>query len=499
MKAVGLLYQCVKKLSVMLLQTTATTRWLLFFSLIFSVKVQAESQPLPENLRKLLPPGATIAIEVYDLDNNRLLISENANRLMKPASLQKLLTGFAALNSLDDDFSFKTLVRTKPTAVGKDAIQDDLIVEFSGDPTLTSKDIHKLFKDMAANGVRKVTGNIWLDAHAFGGQAYGRGWSWDAVAICYSAPVDAAIIDRNCFNARLSNGKTPDAPARLITDNHVATFDIEVVTRPDCNLRYELEVAPEGRNNYRLVGCLPPNTRNMPLRFALTKPVENARWHVRQALLKNGIQHQGTLRLGMPPKELSASSVIALNKSEPLDKLIARALKRSDNLAADSLLKTLGSRMTHRPGTFQNGTLAMRKIIEQQGIDLANSYLADGSGLSHHNLITARTLKDILLKAHTFPKARRFRDALAVAAEDGTLRYHPGMQGNALKGKFQGKTGGMTGVRNLAGYLETASGKQLAMVLMINGISDLPGKRGTSRDQLRRFESALLTQLASLY
>ena len=497
MKAVGLMYQCVKDILFACRQRLRLK--VLFSGLILACGVQADFQPLPENLRKLLPSGATVAIEVHDLDNNRLLISENANQLMKPASLQKLLTGFAALNSLDDDFSFKTLLRTNPTAVGKSAIQDDLILEFSGDPTLTSKDIHQLFKNMATDGLKKVTGNIWLDAHAFGGQAYGRGWSWDAVAICYSAPVDAAIVDRNCFNARLSNGKTPDAPARLITDNDVATFDIQVVTRSDCNLRYELEVAPEGRNNYRLVGCLPPNTRNMPLRFALTTPVENARWHVRQALLKNGIKHQGELRLGIPPKDLAASSVVALNKSEPLDKLLARALKRSDNLAADALLKTLGSQLTKRPGTFQNGTLAMRKILEQQGIDLANSYLADGSGLSHHNLITAKTLKEILLKAHTSPKAKTFRNALAIAAEDGTLRYHPGMQGNALKGKFQGKTGGMTGVRNLAGYLQTASGRQLVMVLMINGVSDLPGKTGTSRNQLRRFEASLLTQLASLY
>ncbi|MGY0215840.1 D-alanyl-D-alanine carboxypeptidase/D-alanyl-D-alanine endopeptidase [Endozoicomonadaceae bacterium StTr2] len=492
MKTVHFLYQTCQ-------QVRQGCRCLLLFLMTFCASVQAELKPLPESLRKLLPPGATVAIEVHDLDNNRLLISENADRLMKPASLQKLLTGFAALNSLEDNFSFKTLLRAEPGAVGKSGIRDDLILEFSGDPTLTSRDIHQMFKTMAGNGLKHIDGNIWLDAHAFGGQAYGRGWSWDAVAICYSAPVDAAIIDRNCFNARLSNGKTADAPARLVTDNNVATFDIQVITRPDCNLRYELEVAPIGHNAYQLVGCLPPRTRNMPLRFALTKPVENARWHVLQALRKNGIRHTGELRLGTPPKSRTAVSVVAQNQSEPLEKLLARALKKSDNLAADALLKTLGKQMTHRPGTFQNGTVAMRKILEQQGIDLGNSYLADGSGLSHHNLITARTLRQLLLKAHTFPKARQFREALAVAAEDGTLRYHPGMRGNALKGKFKGKTGGMTGVRNLAGYLETGSGRHLAMVLMINGISDLPGKRGKSRAKLRKFEASLLTQLASLY
>ena len=129
------------------------------------------------------------------------------------------------------------------------------------------------------------------------------------------------------------------------------------------------------------------------------------------------------------------------------------------------------------PGNYRNGAAAVREILrERADIDLGNSYLADGSGLSPHNQVTVSQLVDTL--AHLASMADpSLRNALAVSGISGTLQHRYGFNSQPLRGNIRAKTGHLAGHYNLAGFLTDAQGQTLSFTVFISGFSLAPPHR----------------------
>lgn len=207
-----------------------------------------------------------------------------------------------------------------------------------------------------------------------------------------------------------------------------------------------------------------------------------------------GITYSGTLLRQTLANE--PGTVLATSQSAPLHDLLRIMLKKSDNMIADTVFRTIGHARFGVPGTWRAGSDAVRQILRQQaGVDLGNTIIADGSGLSRHNLIAPATMMQVLQYIAQHDTELNFISMLPLAGHDGSLQYRAGLHQAGVDGKVSAKTGSLQGVYNLAGFITTASGQKMAFVQYLSGYAVEPADQRNRRIPLVRFESRLYKDL----
>ena len=167
-------------------------------------------------------------------------------------------------------------------------------------------------------------------------------------------------------------------------------------------------------------------------------PAHAAALLFRKALAEAGVRVVGPAVAGAAPVEAEAFPIASL-LSPPLGSILRFMDYESDNFTAEILLKQLGTLESGR-GTTAAGALAVRGILGDYGVPLDGVRIADGSGLSRLNRLTASTLVHMLRSAWTSPDFRdSFFSSLPVAARSGTLERR--MIRTAAAGRVRAKTG----------------------------------------------------------
>lgn len=208
----------------------------------------------------------------------------------------------------------------------------------------------------------------------------------------------------------------------------------------------------------------------------------------RDILKGMGITLEGQLRSGRVSPE---APVLARHASAPLGELLCQMNKASLNPIAEALFRAIGTRQSLLPGTAKAGAAGVREQLEAIGIASGDLRIADGSGLSRYNLITPRAVAQLLVAMNHAPEeAALFRQSLPIAGLDGTLAKRFGA--SRVKGRFYAKTGTMSSVSSLAGYLEGHQQKRYAIVILANGFtSPMSTVRGLADDLVERFSEVL--------
>lgn len=214
-------------------------------------------------------------------------------------------------------------------------------------------------------------------------------------------------------------------------------------------------------------------------------PVLNALEGLRTALAEAGIALGGQVRQGTLP---ATSRLLADHASAPLIDLVARMNKASLNLSAEALFRFLGTRQAVRPGSADAGSAAVAEALARLGVASGDLRITDGSGLSRYDLLTPRAIARILMAMNRRPEAAAFRTGLPIAGVDGTLQRR--FVTSPLHGRLFAKTGTMSGVSALAGYLEGAQGRRWVVVVVVNGFT------GSVRPA-EALEAALVERFAS--
>lgn len=421
------------------------------------------------------PAGSQVALVVEPLSASApLQIHYRDDRFLPPASTLKLFTATAAELDLGTDYRFETRLWQR----GRQQAghwQGDWLLEFRGAPDLNRKQLAELLGVLRKHKVREISGDLVLDISHFSGYDRAIGWPWNNLGVCYSAPAAALTLERNCVAASLTN-QGSGLPARFFVPAHqpvevtseVLALDQDSIEAELCDL--EARVGPG--NRYHLSGCINDRREVLPLNFAINDPVAHGKALVRQELNRLGIVLRGDIRTGN--RDGQDWQLVSRVQSAPLSALLTEMLQDSDNLIADLTLKNLGAEDTP-PGSFSRGVRALKAGIQAHtGIDLSLAKLTDGSGLSRDNLLQARQLAELLQWLARHPQMTTYQ-ALPVSGENGTLKYRRSTRKEPLKGAIQAKSGTVNGSRNLAGYIDTASGERYVFVLMLSGIS-LPAK-----------------------
>jgi serine-type D-Ala-D-Ala carboxypeptidase/endopeptidase (penicillin-binding protein 4) len=446
-----------------------------------------------ENYIQYLPDGANLALVVQKIGATTPAIDYHARQMALPASTQKVLTALAALLQLGPDFRFTTTLESHgPITNG--VLRGHLIARFSGDPTLTRQQLRNMVVTLRKAGVQQIAGDLIIDTSVFASHDKAPGWPWNDMTQCFSAPPAAAIVDRNCFSVSLYSAPNPGDIAfiRVASYYPVQMFsEVRTLAKGSPDAQYcELDVVPGELNRFTLTGCLIQRSEPLPLAFAIQNGASYTGAILKDELKKADIQIDGNLRRQATPGP--AGSVLAQVQSAPLHDLLKIMLKKSDNMIADTVFRTIGHQRFGVPGTWRAGANAVRQVLRQKaGVDLGNSIVVDGSGLSRHNLISPATMMQILQYIALHDQELNLISMLPLSGYDGTLRYRGGLHEAGVDGKVSAKTGALQGVYNLAGFITTASGQRMAFVQFLSGYTVPPEDQKNRRAPLVRFESRL--------
>nr|WP_073580331.1 serine-type D-Ala-D-Ala carboxypeptidase [Vibrio quintilis] len=416
------------------------------------------------NVTSILPPTSRASLIVEPLDTASRAVDVRSDTFYPPASTMKLLTALAAKLELGDQFRFRTNLLQS---------QDDLILQFSGDPQLMTADLKHLLHQLKKKGIHTIQGNLWLDNSLFAGYERAIGWPWDILGVCYSAPSSVITLDKNCVPGSiytLPNGKT-----RVYIPEqypiHISTQARTVSQQEKRQQLCDLELHADQENHYLLSGCIKERAKPLPLKFALQNTDLYTKRTVYKILSQLNIRLLGEVRLGKPPFPHTSIQKIAHHDSKPLSELIKVMLRKSDNLIANNLTKMLGHQFFLQPGSFANGTEAIKQILLSKAqLDLQNAQLVDGSGLSRNNRLTANQMASVLRYIWQHDKELHLISSLPVAGKNGTLKYRRSMQMSSIKGHLAAKSGSIYGSYNMAGYGLNAQGSPT--VLFVQFISD---------------------------
>jgi D-alanyl-D-alanine carboxypeptidase/D-alanyl-D-alanine-endopeptidase (penicillin-binding protein 4) len=383
---------------------------------------------------------ARVGILVKDLKTGREIYSRNAKQLMVPASVTKAFTAYSALEYLGADFNYSTKILEN---------KGDIYFKFSGDPSLTSEDLKQLVSKL---NKRKISGNIIIDDFIFDQKSLGNGWAWDDNKFCFSASVSAIIIDGNCFKATLEPNGLIKAPKIFAKINNKLVSKEDASCSPDLHANID--------NSYDLTGCVNSLGENISLKVAYQNPRQMIKDMLRKALRTQKIKFKPEILFKPAPKECT---LIAEHKSVVLAELVKKMMKESNNLYAESFVKTIGSNHYNTQGSSLKGISIIKDIVK-----IDEMRMVDGSGISRYNLIAPDQLVDLLIIANKNKKIwSYFYDSLAVSAMDGSLEKrfidHP-----QLHGRIYAKTGSMSGVSCLMGYLD----QDKVFAIMINGFTN---------------------------
>jgi len=385
-----------------------------------------------------------------------------------PASNMKILTLAAAATALGWDFRFTTrLETTAPIEDG--ALKGDLYLVGSGDPTINGRDrrADAVLDEWAAAlekaGISRIDGNIVGDGGAFDDHGLGQGWSWDDLQYGYAAPVSALEFNENTAALMITPGPRAGDQAKLELSPDTGLGLIHHVTTgaPGSATAIDYERLP---NDHWLdvTGSIAVDAAPVTRDVAVSNP---ARYFARMTL--NGLAARGLQVRGLPVDrtdqtvlEPGPRRVLVESVSPPLNEIATTMMKVSQNLYAETLLKTIGKQR-------------VRDVLAAWNIPASTFVQADGSGLSRYDYVTPDLIVTILERMFKDPRDHNaFMTALPIAGTDGTVASR--LKNTRAEGNALAKTGSIANVRALSGYVRTRNHETLAFSILANAFTISP-------------------------
>jgi D-alanyl-D-alanine carboxypeptidase/D-alanyl-D-alanine-endopeptidase (penicillin-binding protein 4) len=447
--------------------------WVAVLWLVAVASPAAETlKGLPDSVVRSLDKNkvssAQVSAYVHEIGAETPLLVFNPDVPRNPASTIKLLTTFLGLESLGPTYTWKTqayaMVRPE-----NGVLNGDLYLKGRGDPFLVLERLWLLVRDLRLEGVREISGDIVIDNTYFDVGTINPGAFDGRPFYPYNVVPDALLVNFQAINflfrpdaARNRVEIVPDPmPANLAIHNQMQLVDgscggkrnriaFTVSNPPDYD-----EVTFSGRfsrncSQYRV-------TRSVMQAPSYAYGVFRSLWE------ENGGRIRGSTRVGAVPP--GARALAALD-SLPLAEVIRSINKHSNNVMARHILLTLGAERFGAPGTVEKGDRAAREFLARRGLDFPELELGNGAGLARETRISARSLGRLLLAADHSPYRAEFMASLALAGLDGTARRR--FRNEELAGHMHLKTGTLNGVRAIAGYVHSQSGRDFVVAMIQN-------------------------------
>ena len=417
-------------------------------------------------------------VDVRSLDTGERLYSLNAGKLMMPASNMKILTLAASAEVLGWDYRFTTTLETGGS-IANGVLRGDLIVRSNGDPSINAREgradavLHEWARALQAAGISSIEGRILGDDQAFDEEGIGAGWAWDYLQYGYAAPVGALEFNENVATLTIAPGAAAGDPVVLgLTPGSGFTVLNRAVTGTadsEDTLDYRRHL---DRATLEVTGSMPIGSKETTRNVAVVNPTVFFAQAVKDGLAARGIAVSGEAAdLDDVAASLQARGpldrrVLVSTASPPLREIATVLMKVSQNLYAETLLKAMGAARGGL-GTAEGGRTRVRATLDSWGIPPDAYVMLDGSGLSRYNYVTAEMVTTVLARMYGDPRHREaFTSTLPVAGKDGSLATR--MKRTRAEGNALAKTGSISNVRTLSGFVRSRDGEMLVFSILSN-------------------------------
>jgi D-alanyl-D-alanine carboxypeptidase/D-alanyl-D-alanine-endopeptidase (penicillin-binding protein 4) len=424
---------------------------------------------------------AHIGLTVQVAETGEILYERNGEKRFIPASNNKIITAAVALDVLGPGYRWTTRLLADGTIL-TGTLRGDLWVVGSGDPWLTQDDVDRWPELLREAGIRRVTGDLVGDDRAFAEPQWADGWTWGDTYAGWGAGVSGLQVSPNTVALRLFPGPGIGGPAILEREWPGPELDFTpgVYTgAPGSELRLRW-LPGTGDEPAELAGWIALDADTVALDVAARDPTQYVLELFRGSLERADIRVDGQVRAIQKDEPRAEPSWAGEIRSDSLGAVLAEMLKESDNQMAESILRTLGLATTGM-GSAQAGIMLVEETLARFGVEPDAVRIADGSGLSRNNLVTPNAMTRLLRAMWRHPQYEVFLASMPIAGVDGTLRKR--LVGTAGRGNVRAKTGSLSTVRALSGYLTDGRGETLVFSLLLNGY-DTPGDVAVALEDL---------------
>ena len=422
---------------------------------------------------------AFIGLMVQSVETGEILFQHNAKKVMLPASNEKIPTAAATLIRFGPDFQLQTKLYSSGNIVDG-VLHGDLIVVGGGDPTigprlceLQEQDSCAFFEAWAdglkSKGIFAVDGNIIGVDNIFDDEAIGYGWTLDNLSYSYSAQIGGLTFHENKATLRIHVDSTASSSEIMIEPDY-GNFFVSNRTKLTIDKHQATDLVVqriEGGNELILSGTLLAG-KSYRQGISVHNPTAYFLRGLRYELAKSGIRISGDeIDSDDLPESPNPDSLqlIYVHYSPPMQEMLKILMKESQNLYAETFVKLLGAHFGNE-GSFKEGRKVLQQTLVRLGLEPTYYSYKDGSGLTRYNYISPYYLTKIFRRMYYHPYGAIFQDILPVAGIDGTIGYR--MKGTVAEGRVQAKTGTISNVRCLSGYVTTADDEQLTFSIMVN-------------------------------
>lgn len=390
-----------------------------------------------------------ISISIKDAKTGEKIFELNPKMPTPPASIQKVITSTPAFITLGEDYKFTTQLYKNDN--------DEYLIKLGADPYLTTKDLAQLIKYLP-----KEIKQLYIDDSAIDSNEWGEGWQWDDDLNPLMPKFSVYNIDKNLMEVAIMPTMRGCAAEIRTMVNYPTTFVNHIITgdKTEYIMNRQNHISPdvitlEGTVSFNksIIKHIPVNSPKKYFKLRLAEEIIN------ENLSCSGI---------FPSKKITQDYKLVAQISHDIETAQQDILKRSNNLVAETVFKLAAAKYKSSTGaskgSFEEGLEMFKDFCAKCYIDTSNINIVDASGVSKNNILTADFMTEFLLKNSEYIEHR------LTTANEGTLSGRMFY----LKDKLYAKTGTLSNISSITGYITSKNNKKYVFCIMINSpkISD---------------------------
>jgi D-alanyl-D-alanine carboxypeptidase/D-alanyl-D-alanine-endopeptidase (penicillin-binding protein 4) len=411
---------------------------------------------------KLNPDGLSVFVQALTSPAPLLAFNEDVPR--NPASVMKLVTTYAGLGILGQDYHWPVELYTTGTVAG-DTLQGDLILKGYGAPNFKEGDLHHLLDDLRATGIKHIAGNVIIDNTYFSIVKHDTGEFDGKRYAAYNAQSDALIYNEGVTDFIISGTEvfSPNPARNVQIANNIQFKNVPCAKKysyPRTGIRNANDVV-----TVQFSGTLSARCGERRYSFVLTDPANTLHSTLAKIWIEDmagSIQGQDFIVAATPAN----AKLLARIETEAVSDILPMINKKSNNVMAQQLFLSIGGKQAGEGDTTEKAYQGIQQWFQSRGLYFPELLMENGSGLSRNGQVSARHIAELLIDAYSHPQKDTFINSLPILGVDGTLKNR--LRGTHLAGHGHLKTGTLNNAKALAGYVTADDGETYVVAILHN-------------------------------
>ncbi|HEV7763425.1 MAG TPA: D-alanyl-D-alanine carboxypeptidase/D-alanyl-D-alanine-endopeptidase [Thermoanaerobaculia bacterium] len=410
------------------------------------------------------------SIQIVELESGRSVAERNPHMSLSPASNMKLFTTAAAIDMLEPSFEVATGVYTRGEIDASGTLNGDVKIVGRGDPTIGGRFhdgaatavLQEWATDLKRSGIRNVTGNLIFEYGYMDTEYIHPTWPVDQLVNWYEAPIAAFSMQEGCVEVRVLPSRVGQ-PCVVQLEPPTSYLQVQNTCKTGRGLPFITR--HRGSNTVIVRGGVPARSGRTEVFVTVENPVHYFATVTGETFARAGIRVMGETTL--IARDSRTDWKLVSQHTTPLSTLIYVINKKSQNHYAEQVLKMIGAE-ERKQGSWAAGNAEVKEWLTTKiGVPASEFHPVDGSGMSRDNRASANAFISLLRYMWKSPWREEFVSSLPYTG-DPDSKFGNRLRRPPFARQIYAKTGYISGVIGLSGYVHAQSGKVYAFSFLFN-------------------------------